>query len=83
MPRETFATTEPQLSPSIGLRSNLGEDLEVWAYGNRVVVEIADGHDCINAHLTIAQAEQHIKHVEAQIAAAVRLGGHHLRLVTP
>jgi hypothetical protein len=62
------------LTDTLSVTANLGEVVEVTSYADRVVVEVAEGRDCINAHLTIAQAEQHVAHMLAQIEAAKRLG---------
>lgn len=65
-----------QITDPLMVLGRLNEELSVWAANDdRVVIEIVDAGDCINAHLTIAQAEKHIEHVRLQIAAARRLMG--------
>ena len=70
-----------QITDPITTIGRCGEQVPVWAYAGHVVVEIIEGGDCIDAHLTIAGARQHIENVKRQIAAALRMSGCSLELV--
>lgn len=66
---------DPEVSHSQAVRGVCAERLASWAYARRVVVESDDGDTTICIHLTVALAQEHIRNVQASIAAAVMLGG--------
>ena len=74
------------LTRTLRVTAGLGEEVEVTAYAGHVVVEVAEGGEALNAHLTIEQARQHVQHMQMQIAAAERMCAgsiiRRLRLVT-
>ena len=56
---------------TLSVSTELGEELGCWAYAGSVVIELAaEGGAGIDAHMTIAQAEAHVAHMQQQIAAA-------------
>jgi len=70
----TFADVPDDfVTDDISIKCRLGETLSVCASAGRIVVEITERGDCTNAHLTVAQAEEHIAHVQQMIAEAKRL----------
>ena len=55
---------------TLTVSAELGEELGCWAYAGTVVVQLSHGTDGIDTHLSIAQAEALVAHMQQQIAAA-------------
>ena len=83
MPAIGFAdVSDDFVSDTLEIICPLAEEVSLCAVPGRVVLDVLDGDAIASAHMTVAQAEQHIEHVRQMIAEAQRLAGKYPDAVT-
>jgi hypothetical protein len=67
---QTFATDEPLMSAAMRVTGICGEIIDTSAYANMVMLDVADGSDQIDIHLSLPAARALVQNLNAAIIAA-------------
>ena len=71
---DTFATTEPLMTKPTRIKGLNGETLEISAYARAVMLDVFEGPDQIDVHLSLTAARELVQDLSAAIMAAELLG---------
>jgi hypothetical protein len=68
-----FVTNEPPMTDPVRTTGISNETLDVSAYANAVMIDVAEGPDLIDVHLSLDAARDLVRNITAAIHAAALL----------